>query len=109
MAYQDARKDYLTKCAVEALGATTPSNQWATSPESMYSAVHGASAMQDFLENGDIRTLQVCTTSTSSGASELMCTTSVGLQSSGGGISRSSRCRWQAVWQLRPRKSKGAA
>ena len=85
MAYQDARKDYLTKCAVEALGATTPSNQWATSPESMYSAVHGASAMQDFLENGDIRTLQVCTTSTSSGASELMCTTSVGLQASGGG------------------------
>ena len=39
MAYQDARKDYLTKCAVEALGATTPSSQWATSPESMYSAV----------------------------------------------------------------------
>ena len=53
MAYQDARKDYLTKCAVEALGATTPSNQWATSPESMYSAVHGAAIADGSIEDAE--------------------------------------------------------
>lgn len=77
----DARKDYLTKCACEALGATTPSNQWVQPPEAMYSSVHGSTAMQDFLENSEVRTLQVCTSPTPQGASELLCTTSVGLSS----------------------------
>ena len=77
----DPRRDYLTKCAVEALGATTPSQLWSTAPEAMYSAVHSSDAMQDFLENSEVRTLQVCTTPGAQGANELMCSTSVGLVS----------------------------
>ena len=62
----DPRRDYLTKCAVEALGASTPSPMWAQPPEAMYSAVHGSPAMQDFLENSEVRTLQVCASPTDS-------------------------------------------
>lgn len=83
----DPRRDYLTKCAVEALGASTPSQLWATAPEAMYAAVHGSDAMQDFLENSEVRTLQVCTTPGAQGANELMCSTSVGLSPSHGNSS----------------------
>ena len=89
----DPRRDYLTKCAVEALGASTPSPMWAQPPEAMYSAVHGSPAMQDFLENSEVRTLQVCASPSASGAqgaSELVCTTSVGLASPSAGAPSSA-------------------
>ena len=75
----DQRRDYLTKSAVEALGASTPSGMWAASPEEMYGMVHGSPAMQEFLERADVRTLQVSTMPNASGATELMVTTSIGL------------------------------
>ena len=80
----DPRCDYLTKCALEALGASAPSAPCAMPLEAMHSAVHRSAALQDFLENSELRTLQVSVAPNAMGSSELLCSTSVGLTNPSG-------------------------
>ena len=82
----DPRRDYLTRCALETLGASSPTGRWALPIAEMTTSLHNAPAMQEFLEQPSVRTLQVSVvpSANSSGANELDCSTSVGLSARSG-------------------------
>lgn len=81
----DPRKDYLARLALDALGANSPSAQWASSAAEMTTQLHGSHAFSEFLEQPSVRTLQVSAVhSAGNGTSELVASTTVGLSSQAG-------------------------
>lgn len=80
----DARRDHLTRCALEALGASAPSGRWALPTAEMTALLHNSPAMQEFLEQPAVRTLQVSAVPTGdrgSGPCELTVSNAVGVSS----------------------------
>ena len=55
----DPRKAVLTRLALEAVGASSPAGRWAASAAEMTASLHSAPAMQEFLEQPAVATLQV--------------------------------------------------
>ena len=78
----DPRRDYLTRCAVESLGAST--GRWVAPAAELTAKLHADPALQEFLEQPSVRTLQVSVVP-SGGSSDLECSNTVGFARPGGG------------------------
>ncbi len=78
----DPRRDWLARCALDALGANERSStrSFSRSSQELLHSVHASSALDDFLEQSSVRTLQVSAVGGDGGGPcELVCSTAVGL------------------------------
>ena len=80
----DPRRDHLTRCAVESLGASAANGRWSLPAAELTTKLHGDPAMQDFLEQPSVKTLQVSVVQTSNGTNDLACSNTVGFSRPGG-------------------------
>ena len=89
----DPRKDYIARLAIDALGASSSAaTLWSATAAEMTTNLHGSPAVADFLEQPNVRTLQVSVVPVAgTGAHELAASTTVGLTGQGGAA---PVCRW---------------